>query len=126
MSLSVRTAIEAHWNLSNERSWDAFRALLHPALLYECPQTREYIEGAEGYVEMFRTWPGDWRAHITRLICQQGEGVSFIDFVVGAETMQGISVFEFDGGLVAKVTDYWPEDYEPPARATPHMKRRPA
>jgi len=58
MSSTIRTSIEAHWNLSNTRSWDQFAALLHPDLRYECPQTREYIDGALGYLELFRTWPG--------------------------------------------------------------------
>jgi hypothetical protein len=73
---------------------------------------------------MFSTWPGDWSAIIKHLVCDQAKAICVIDFVVGAQVMAGISIFELDKGLITRVTDYWPEAYEPPIRATPHMKRR--
>jgi hypothetical protein len=39
--------------------------------------------------------------------------------------MTGISIFELRAGLISRVTDYWPEAYDPPPRSTPHLKRRP-
>lgn len=124
-SSSIQYTIQSHWDLSNDRDWEAFAKLLHPALRYECPQTREYIEGAVGYLEMFKTWPGEWRAGVEKLICSEKEGLSVIKFLVGKDVMTGLTVFEFTDGLIAKVTDYWPEEYEPPSRATPHLKRHP-
>lgn len=125
MSDPTRSLIEAHWSFANARDWSAFARLLHPGLLYEAPQTREYIEGGPGYLDMFSTWPGDWKASIKQLICEEAKAITVIDFAVGGEVMTGISIFELDGGLITKVTDYWPEPYEPAPRASPHMKRRP-
>lgn len=124
MSASTRTLIEQHWHLANTRQWSAFAALLHPALAYEVPQTREYIDSGEGYLAMFSTWPGDWRAVITQLVCEAHKAVCVIDFIDGSETVTGISIFELADGLITRVTDYWPEPYDPPPRATSHMKRR--
>ena len=121
----TRALIQTHWKLANARDWSEFADLLHPKLIYEVPQTREYIDGGQGYLEMFSTWPGDWAASIKHLVCEEAKAVCVIDFVVGAEVMTGISIFELNNGLITKVTDYWPEPYEPPARVTPHMKRRP-
>lgn len=125
MSEQTRALIQKHWSLANARDWSAFAKLLHPALVYEVPQTREYIEGGHGYLEMFSTWPGNWTASIQHLVCEASKAVCVIDFVAGAEVMTGISIFELNDGIIIKVIDYWPEPYEPPARATPHMKRRP-
>jgi SnoaL-like domain len=125
MSEQTRALIHAHWRLANNREWSQFGQLLDPALLYEVPQTREYIEGGHGYLEMFRTWPGDWQASIKHLVCEEAKAVCVIDFAIGNESMTGISIFEVKGGLITGVTDYWPESYEPPPRATPFMKRRP-
>lgn len=125
MSEQTRALILAHWRLANARDWSRFSQLLHPSLLYEVPQTREYIDGGPGYLEMFRTWPGDWHATIKHLVCEESQAVCVIDFAVGADVMTGISVFAVDRGLITGVVDYWPDPYEPPARATPHMKRRP-
>lgn len=118
--------IAAHWRHANARDWSSFGALLHPAMRYECPQTREFADGAVGYLEMFRTWPGDWRAEVQRLFGSADEAVSVVRFCVGDEVMTGLSLFTLQDGLIRQVTDYWPEDYEPPARATPHLQRRPA
>lgn len=123
---ATRARVQRHWALANAREWDAFGALLDPALRYEVPQTREYIDGGPGYLEMFRTWPGAWTAVIRELVCDGERAVCIVDFAVDGQTMTGISVFVFRDGRIAAVTDYWPEPYEPPPRATAAMKRHPA
>jgi SnoaL-like domain len=125
MSEQTRSLILQHWELANARRWSEFSHLLHPDLQYEVPQTREYIESGPGYLEMFSTWPGDWRATIKHLVCEESKAICVIDFLVGGETMAGISIFELSGPLISGVTDYWPEPYEPPPRSTSYMKRRP-
>jgi hypothetical protein len=121
---ATRTLILRHWELANERRWEEFSALLAEDLYYEAPQTREYIESGYGYFEMFRTWPGDWKATIKELVCDSKKAVCVIDFDVGESRMTGISIFELQDGRISKVTDYWPEPYEPPPRVTSYMKRR--
>jgi hypothetical protein len=126
MDRDTRQRIEEHWAHANARRWDAFAALFAPDLRYEVPQTREYAEGAHAYVELFRTWPGDWRAVIRELLCEGPRAVCRIDFVIGADTATGISFFTLNAqGLIVEVTDWWPDPYEPPERATPLLKRRP-
>lgn len=122
---TTRATILRHWQLANARQWDAFDALLAPDLHYEVPQTREYLDSAAGYSDLFRTWPGAWTAHVQQLVCERAQAVSIIDFEVDGQHMTGISVFELRDGLIARVTDHWPEPYEPPARTTSHLKRRP-
>ena len=126
MSESTRALILQHWSLANERRWAEFERLLAPDLYYEAPQTREYIESGIGYFEMFRTWPGNWKATIKQLICEDDTAMSIIDFDVGDERMTGISIFQISNGLICRVTDYWPDPYEPAPRATAHLKRRPS
>lgn len=123
MSQAIQTLIENHWSTANARDWVAFAELLQANLRYEVPQTREYIDGAAGYLEMFRTWPGDWHARIQKLVCDHTSAVCVIDFVIGDTTETGISVFEVSAGRLSKVTDYWPAPYDPPKRETAHLKR---
>lgn len=125
MSEQTRLLILQHWALANARRWSEFAQLLHPELLYEVPQTREYIESGTGYLEMFSTWPGDWEAKIKQLVCEESKAICVIDFLVGAEAMTGISIFEPRGRLISRVTDFWPAPYDPPPRSTSYMKRRP-
>jgi SnoaL-like domain len=124
MSETTRALIVRHWELANARRWPEFSALLAHDLSYEVPQTQEYIESGHGYFEMFRTWPGDWIVTIKHLVCDDSKAICIIDFAVGESVMTGISIFEVQDGLIHKVTDYWPEPYEPPPRETAHLKRR--
>jgi len=119
-----RDLIERHWTLANKREWNEFSELLSDDLKYELPQTREYAESGAAYLEMFRTWPGEWRATIRMLVCESQQAVCVIEFAVGVEVMTGISVFGIKDGRINQVTDYWPAPYEPPPRMTPLLKRR--
>ena len=120
---STRDIIESHWKTANARDWPTFGALLHPELRYEVPQTREYIDSAVGYLDLFRTWPGMWLAHIRELVCEGDRATCRFDFRCDGETVPGISFFRVEDGRIREVTDYWPEPYDPPPRVTPHMKR---
>lgn len=82
-------------------------------------QTPEYIDAGEGYLAMFSTGPGEWVATVQHLVCEESKAVCIIDFVVGADAMTGISLSELADGLIARVTDFWPEPCEPPPRSTP-------
>jgi hypothetical protein len=124
MNVNTQEIIELHWSSANARDWTTFGGLIAPELLYEAPQSRERIRSGEGYLDMFRTWPGNWKADIKQLVCQPGAAVSRIEFIVGHETMTGITFFELTpDGLICKVTDYWPETYEPQPRVTKYMER---
>ena len=124
MNTTTRAVIEQHWAFANHRDWGNFELLLAPDLRYEVPQTCEYIESGAGYLDMFRTWPGEWHAMIKTLVCEETKAVCIIDFVVGTEEAVGVSIFEVIAGKILAVTDYWPEPYEPPPRQSDHMRRK--
>lgn len=123
MGRDTRQTIERFWHTANTRDWAAFAALLHPDMVYLVPQTRERAAGRAAFVEVFRTWPGDWQAQLQLLIAEPASAVSTIRFVVEGEAATGISFFELRDGLVIRITDYWPADYEPPERASHHLQR---
>lgn len=37
---------------------------------------------------------------------------------LGAEVMTVLVFFEFSDGLIVRITDFWPEAYEPPVRVS--------
>ncbi len=118
-----RLTVQRFWATANARDWSAFGALLHPTLLYRVPQTRELVRGRDGLVDVFSTWPGDWTAQVQTLVADRDRAVSTIEFLVGSDTMTGISFFDFDSGLISRITDYWPSPYEPPARLSRWIER---
>lgn len=123
MRPTTRQAIQRFWQTANARDWEPFAALLHPEVIYLVPQTRERVRGRAGFVDLFRTWPGQWRADLQQLIADDDQAVSTILFHVDGEESTGISFFEFDTGLISRITDHWPTPYDPPPRVTTHIER---
>ncbi|MBI3346333.1 MAG: nuclear transport factor 2 family protein [Burkholderiales bacterium] len=123
MPMSTRDLVLLHWQLANARDWPALGRLLHPAMVYEAPQSRERIRGAPGYLDFYATWPQPWRAEVRKCIADEGSVMTQIDFVSSAPTMTGLTVFDLQDGLIWRVTDYWPDPYEPGPRASVHVER---
>ena len=96
------------------RDWAGFGELLHPDVVYEMPQTRERIRGRARYVRFNAEYPGDW--HVTpQLVLAEGRDASLLfRWRLADEDFLAIAYFEVDDGLVTKVTDFWPEPYDPP------------
>jgi ketosteroid isomerase-like protein len=97
------------------RDWATLGSVLHADVVYELPQSRERIRGRDRYVRFNREFPGDWHLVPRVMLADDSDGSVLFDWRVGDEAAQGIVFFEFTGGLITKVTDFWPEPYEPPA-----------
>lgn len=125
MATSIRDLVLLHWQLANARDWAGLGRLLHPELLYEAPQSRERIRSAAGYLDFYRTWPQPWRAEVRKCIADEagGSALTQIDFISSAPTMTGLSLFDLQGGLIVRVTEFWPDPYEPGPRASAHVER---
>jgi hypothetical protein len=112
----TRGAAAAYWAAAEARDWDAFGALVAENVLYELPQSRERVRGREAYVRFNREgFPGDWHLVVERIVGADREAASIIRFNDANGSQQGLCFFEFDDdGLIAGITDFWPEPYEPP------------
>jgi ketosteroid isomerase-like protein len=121
--VDARELVLRHWEAANARDWAAFAALLADDLLYEVPQTGERVRGAAGYLDFFRTWPGDWRAEPVRVIAQDDTVVTVIDFRTPDGVETGIGIFAVADGRITRVTDYWPAPYDPPPRLSAFVEK---
>jgi ketosteroid isomerase-like protein len=102
------------------RDWEAWAALLHPDVVYEIPQSRERIRGRDRYLRFNQEYPGDWHLRPKVVIADDRHGVAWFEWRLDgrpgeASTDDGMVFFEFDGGLITRITDFWPEPYEPPS-----------
>ena len=97
------------------RDWDAWAALLHPDVVYEIPQSRERIRGRDRYLRFNQEYPGDWHLRPKVVIADERRGVVWFEWLLdGGTGADAMAFFEFTGGLITRVTDFWPESYEPP------------
>lgn len=96
------------------RDWTGLAALLAPDVVYELPQTRERIRGRDRYVTFNAEYPGDWHIEPQVVVGDDVHGALLFRWALDGESSLAIAFFEHDGGLITKVTDFWPEPYEPP------------
>jgi hypothetical protein len=96
------------------RDWDVWAGLLHPAVVYEIPQSRERIRGRDRYLRFNQEYPGDWHLRPKVTIADERRGVVWFEWLLDGRTDDAMAFFEFADGLITRVTDFWPEPYEPP------------
>jgi hypothetical protein len=96
------------------RDWDAWAGLLHPAVVYEIPQSRERIRGRDRYLRFNREYPGDWHLRAKVVIADERHGVAWFEWLLGGRADDAMAFFGFADGVITRVTDFWPEPYEPP------------
>jgi ketosteroid isomerase-like protein len=123
MNQAHRELVVRYYQSLNRRDWDALRDTLAEDVLYEVPQTRERVRGREPYVEFNATFPGEWTIEVVRVVADAEGAAGQVLFWDGDRAMTGIAFFEFAGGRIARVTDFWPEPYEPPLRASRFVER---
>ena len=121
--MTNRQKVETYFQTLNARDWTGFAAVLHPDVVYELPQTRERVRGREAYLDFNITFPGDWTLEVVRLIADDLRAAAEIVLRLDGQDMPALVFFEFADGLIARVTDYWPESYEPPMRVSRFVER---
>ena len=113
--MSTRDLAERFVTSLEARDWDGWAATMQPDVVYEVPQTRERIRGRDRYLQFNREFPGDWHLSPAVTVADDDHAVVVFRWRVGdAEEQEAIVVFGFRDGLIATVTDFWPDPYEPP------------
>lgn len=106
------------------RDWEAWASLLSPDVVYEVPQSRERIRGRAAYRLFNETYPGDWHLRPLVVIGDDQRAVVWFAWRVGDEQADGQVFLEVDpDGLITRVTDFWPEPYDPPERPAGLVER---
>jgi len=96
------------------RDWAGLAELLDPDVVYEIPQSRERISNRDRYVTFNAEYPGDWHLEPQVVLGDDRNGSALFNWSVGDESSLAIAFFEFVDGRITKITDFWPEPYEPP------------
>ncbi|WP_344250182.1 nuclear transport factor 2 family protein [Isoptericola hypogeus] len=112
----TRQVTRTFYEAIERRDWSAVVALLDPGVVYEMPQSRERISGRDRYLQFNQEYPGDWHLRIRRVVADGPYAAAWVDGSVGDEHQDASAWLEVSpDGLIVRVTEYWPEPYEPPA-----------
>jgi ketosteroid isomerase-like protein len=113
--MSTRDLAERFVTALEARDWDGWTATMQHDVVYEVPQTRERIRGRDRYLQFNREFPGEWHLSPAVTVADDDHAVVVFRWRLGdADEQEAIVVFGFRDGLIATVTDFWPDPYEPP------------
>ncbi len=99
------------WNVATGRAGPSSSPLTSST---SCPDTRERIRGRDRYLAFNVGYPGEWHIEPQVVIGDGAHASLLFRWTLGDETSLAIAFFEVHGGTITKVTDFWPEPYEPP------------
>jgi hypothetical protein len=110
----AKTLVAAFADRLERRDWHALTELLHPDVIYEIPQTHERIRGRDRYVTFNAEYAGDWHIEPQVVLGDEVDGALLFRWTLAGESSLAIAFFEVDAGQITKITDFWPEPYQPP------------
>ena len=113
----ARDVVAAYLAAAEARDWARFAGLVAEQVVYEVPQTRERVRGRDAYIRFnAEGFPGDWHLEVERIVGQGRHAASWIQMTDAGERYPGLCFFDLDDdGRIARITDFWPQPYEPPA-----------
>lgn len=120
---TVRLALERHWAASDAGDFDHEHEIYRDDALLEYPQSGERIHGRRKIQESRFVQPNQKRFSVRRIT---GSGELWVtEFVLtyDGKPSYAVSIMEFEGGLVARETQYFADQFDPsPSRA--HLVER--
>ena len=114
-TLDSRALAERFFVTLESRDWNAFGALLAEDVTYEIPQSRERILGRDRYVQFNSEYPGQWHLAPKVIVADERGAAVWFDWTLDDdEHSDGVVFMEVADGLITRITDFWPDPYEPP------------
>ena len=115
--MNAKEVVAAYWAAAEATDWAAFGSLVAEDVVYELPQSRERVRGRPAYVRFnAEGFPGDWHLEVERITGGERDAASMVRFSAAGAAQPGLCFFDLGpDGLITRITDYWPDPYEPPA-----------
>ncbi len=123
--MDLRELVRQYWGDIHDQQWKRLARYFHEQAVIRWHNTNEQFT-ADEFIRANETYPGDWLIDIERLesvgelaisvvrVYQKGSPLSF----------HATSFFEFRGGRIAALDEYWGGDEKPPQwRLEQHIGR---
>ena len=110
-----RQTVERLYGLISKQDWDSMREHVHDDFVQEWPQSGERIRGVDNVLGINRSYPGLPKIDVRRVLSSGDLVTAEVTLnYPEAATYQGVSIFEFRDGKIAKQTDYFAQPFEAP------------
>jgi hypothetical protein len=117
---TARAALKHHWDASDASDFDAEHEIYHETAVLDYPQSGERIRGRRNIQESRHVQPNKKRFAISRIFGSGDLWVSEIVLTYDDKPSYVVSIMEFNGGLVARETQYFGDPFFP-GRTRSHL-----
>jgi hypothetical protein len=119
----VRAALQRHWAASDADDLEAEHRIYADGAVLEYPQSGERIRGRQAILASRRAQPDRKRFDLRRIVGAGGLWISELVMRYGEHPFHVVSIMEFEGGQVARETQYFGEPFEPGASRAQWVER---
>jgi len=115
---TLRAALERHWAASDAGDFEAEHEIYREDAVLEYPQSGERIRGRRNIQESRVVQPNKKRFTVRRVTGAGDLWVTEFTLSYDGKPSYTVSIMEFEGGLVARETQYFADPFAPsPTRA---------
>lgn len=113
MNDHTNALVERFWHLMASNHFTAVGVMLADDFSLDWPQSGERIRGRVRFAGMNAEYPahGPWTFAVQRIVGSPTQAVSEVLVSDGVQHGRAISFFEFDGGLIQRIVEFWPEPF---------------
>ncbi|CAN5923091.1 nuclear transport factor 2 family protein [soil metagenome] len=117
-SSEIRAALDRHWAASDASDFAAEHEIYREDAVLDYPQSGERMRGRRAIEASRRAQPNHKRFAVRRIVGAADLWVTEFTLTYDGQPSFVVSVMEFQGGKVARETQYFGEAFEPgPSRA---------
>jgi ketosteroid isomerase-like protein len=104
------------WELMETNDFRSVGYLLSDDFVLEWPQSGELIRGRDNFAAVNEEYPahGRWCFTVHRIVGDGAEAVSDVSVTDGVQRARAVSFFTVDRGQIARMVEFWPENYPAP------------
>jgi hypothetical protein len=120
----IRAALERHWAASAAGDQDVEHEIYRDDAIVEYPQSGERIRGRHNVQALRSHHPAKPSGFLVRRIVG-GSDLWLTEYVInyGGRPVHTVSIMEFQGGKVARETQYFADPFDPPAWRAQFLER---
>ena len=112
--MDAALVVRSVWEGMEARNWDAVRRLLAEDLVVTWPQTRERIRDADAFVELNRTYPGDWHITVEEVLSEGDRAAARVIVVNGEDVCYASGFYRVREGRIVEATETFADPGQPP------------
>lgn len=111
---SPRDVARTWWQAIDRTDFKAATDLMSPEAVVDWPLSNERMVSPGMWQQVNEHYPGRWAATVRSVVAEDDSVVTRTEVSDGSITVQAISFFTVEDGLITNLVEYWPEPYAPP------------